>query len=200
VEIADNSAFVGALLDFGRLWAQNTTVKVLVRPSPSIPVGSAALWQKGLSYDELASQLSEWISATNDQAAIASEPDLPIRPCVIHRWMEHSNSFCIAMDGCNPVGFVTATESESNLPSGTIELCHLIVKPSQRRAGIATQLISTQLDHLGRAGFQRVIGRIVANNNGSISLTRYLRWKPVSDKLLLRRLDPEFIWMQRNLR
>lgn len=141
------------------------------------PGGHAAVRSRGYRPED-AELVCQWANEGDELELIASEAEDRLVPGIIDRWIAASTrTFVLELKG-QPVAFATASTKEAPLPSGTVEICHLIVSPEHRRRyhgsffcrWIARILVEGD-------GFRIVVGRVVPRNAAGLALMAYLRWK-----------------------
>ena len=108
--------------------------------------------------------LSKWISNTGDVALISDLQSNVLTTDELERWLEACVVSTIVRAGKHPIGFATLSTEEAPLPSGTAEICHVIVDPQWRHQFNGSHLV---LDLQCRA---RTMGFINVAENGFLPI------------------------------
>lgn len=96
-----------------------------------------------------------------------------------------------------PVAFATLSRNEADLPPGSVELCHLIVRPDMRRQYRGSHLVLALTHAARQLGYDRLFGRVVPSNAVAHPLLTSLRWG-----VLANRETPAstFVWYSKTIR
>lgn len=142
---------------------------------------------------EMAQTICSWVQGS-EMKFVCSEPAGRLLPSIIQRWADQSvASFLMHFRG-EPIAFATASRQEWMLPDGLCEICHAVVSPGHRRAYHGSFFVQWITHFLIGSGYSAVVGRACRDNDASLRLMRYLRWKEVTGKEAWS--TGEFRWFQ----
>jgi ribosomal protein S18 acetylase RimI-like enzyme len=141
--------------------------------------------------------LARWISESGEAPTISALETCEVRPSDVAGWLKSSLEGFIIRVNEEPVALGTLSTSEAPLPAGTVEVCHVIVRPDWRRRFKGTQLVTELMARARGLGFRWVVGRVVPSNGPSHGFLQWLDWRPT--KPILTADDPRFVWYQRLL-
>jgi ribosomal protein S18 acetylase RimI-like enzyme len=141
--------------------------------------------------------LAAWITDARE-APLISDLDKPeVTATDMRRWLEASVEALIVRLEDAPIAFGTLSRKEAQLPDGSVEACHVIVRPDCRRRFKGTQLVAELMDRARKLGFRYMVGRVVPLNVTSHGFVQSLGWMPAQG--ILKPDDPRFVWYHRAL-
>lgn len=120
--------------------------------------------------------LAGWIHSSGDEVLIEDAGALPVSPNSLARWAATGLETRAIELGDEVVAFGTLSTSEAVLPTGTTEVCHLIVRPDVRRQYLGSRLVMELMYAARFLGFDWVIGRVVPGNTVCLQFLQAARW------------------------
>lgn len=130
-------------------------------------------------YDEIC----RWVNERVELGLIGSEQQPILTPQTLDSWVK--NAICVIVFELKgvPIAFGAGSSREWQLPDGTVEVCHFILQPSERRRyhGSTFLRIVTRL-LIGGYGFRSVVARVVPSNSPALGVMGYLRWPEITNE------------------
>ena len=133
-----------------------------------------------------------WVSSSQELTRISGDQADKLTPAILQRWCDESIDAVVLEFNDSPATFCTLSTREYDLPRGSVELCHLVTAPNDRRRYFATATISSMRILAAHHHFKHLVGRVVPENMPALSFVSYVRWKEVTDTARL--FDSCFKW------
>ena len=161
---------------------KSQTLPVLIRP---------------FEYSDVPSVCS-WVPTSDELTKISGDTGHCLTEDILQRWCDDSIIPIVLQSVSEPVVFCTLSIQEYDLPKGTVEVCHFVTAPTQRRKYFATVLLNYLRLIAAQYNYKKMVGRIVRSNTVALKLTEYIRWAEINN--LSNIYDPEFRWFNYELR
>jgi hypothetical protein len=128
-------------------------------------------------------EICRWVNEQAELGLVGSEDVQDLTPPILDSWVRGATCAFIFELGGVPIAFGSGSAREWPLPHGAIEVCHFILRPSQRRRyhGSTFLRIVTRLLIYGY-GFRSVVARVVPSNAPALGVMSYLRWREVTNE------------------
>ena len=120
--------------------------------------------------------LLSWVRSRSAMKLVSSDKSDCLTIEILDTWLIHSKHNFLAYDTVNhrPVGFCTlSTEENAQIPTGYIELCHLIVDPRKMYFFVGALLCKDAKRVSSQMGYKAIYGRVVPSNRYGLALASH---------------------------
>lgn len=137
-----------------------------------------------------------WVRTRQEMSLIGSEPGDRLTREVLRRWISRGLPLVVSAGDDGPaLGFCTLSTSESiGLPSGHIELCHVVVGPASRYAPVVFRLFDAARRLADENGYCTVVGRVVPSNTRMLVVAGFKGCRRFEK--IPHWAEPGFVWLQ----
>lgn len=140
--------------------------------------------------------LCEWIQSSGELHLISGNTSGVLTIEELHSWVNSSLQLVKIQLDEKIIGLATLSRAEAELPSGYIEICHLIINPNFRRLYYGTTIVSYLTSFAKKEGYKKVLGRVLKTNSIALAFLDSLHWKHLEENYSN---DDTVVWLGKNI-